>query len=277
MSRIAKQLNLFLFCCLAVALLSCREAPDTAPVAPDPPSIVAPPSPPTPKVVSPPGRFIANRGQLDDEVIYYFRGRRGSVFLTAGGVVFDFVRERAEPAEEAGRKDFSDRPPEGEAEKIYERLSFRMDFAGLDPGVEIVGEEELPGRVSYFRGSDPDGWRSGIPTFAAVAYRNAWPGIDLVFRLEGGNLRWRVSVAPGADAEAIAFRYQGVDGLAVGAGGELRVDTAFGVFVEPPLTLRQEGDGAEEAIGGGWKLVNEKTAAIDIGGFEPGFGLIIER
>jgi hypothetical protein len=35
------------------------------------------------------------------------------------------------------------------------------------------------GKVNYFRGQDRTQWRTGIATYANVAYENVYPGIDL--------------------------------------------------------------------------------------------------
>lgn len=58
----------------------------------------------------------------------------------------------------------------------------RVRFVGQEPAVRLEGAEPLPGRVNVFSGQDPAAWRTGLPTFAEVWYRDLWPGIDLVFR-----------------------------------------------------------------------------------------------
>jgi hypothetical protein len=45
---------------------------------------------------------------------------------------------------------------------------------------EPVLEAPLPGRVSYFLGSDPSQWRANLPTYARVRQAQLWAGIDLV-------------------------------------------------------------------------------------------------
>ena len=45
-----------------------------------------------------------------------------------------------------------------------------MQLAGANSTVEPTGEEQLPGKVNYFVGSDPAKWHAGIPTYAKVRY-----------------------------------------------------------------------------------------------------------
>lgn len=73
------------------------------------------------------------------------------------------------------------------------------------PGAVPAGDGPRPGIVSLFTGTAPH-WQTGRPTFGAVRYAGAWPGIDVVFEAGGDGLALRVATAPGADASAAAFR-----------------------------------------------------------------------
>ena len=46
----------------------------------------------------------------------------------------------------------------------------RIKLAGANPNPKVVGLQELPGKVNYFVGSDPNKWRTDVPTFARVKY-----------------------------------------------------------------------------------------------------------
>src|SRR5262249_9523682 len=61
------------------------------------------------------------------------------------------------------------------------RSILRMSFVGLNDGAVAQPTEPLPGLANYFIGTDPSHWRTRVPTFAGVQYRNLYPGIDLVF------------------------------------------------------------------------------------------------
>jgi hypothetical protein len=69
-----------------------------------------------------------------------------------------------------------------------------------------TGENELPGKVNYFLGNDPKKWRTNVPTYAQVWYRNVYPGIDLVYHgNQAGQLEYDFLVAPSADPGAITL------------------------------------------------------------------------
>ena len=73
----------------------------------------------------------------------------------------------------------------------------RIKLIGANPQPELVGLEELPGKVNYFLGNDPKKWRTNISTFAKVKYKDVYPGIDLVYYGNQGQLEYDFIVAPG--------------------------------------------------------------------------------
>ena len=97
----------------------------------------------------------------------------------------------------------------------------RIKLIGASPQPGLVGLEELPGKVNYFIGNDPKKWRTNISTFAKVKYKDVYPGIDLVYYGNQGQLEYDFIVAPGADPKIIKFDIQGADKLELNARGDL--------------------------------------------------------
>ena len=54
-----------------------------------------------------------------------------------------------------------------------------MRFLGAR-AVEPVAEERLAGVHHYFLGNDPARWRTDVPRFRQVRWREPWPGVDVV-------------------------------------------------------------------------------------------------
>ena len=87
----------------------------------------------------------------------------------------------------------------------------RMKLVGANRTAKVTGLDELPGKANYFIGNDPKKWRTDVPTYAKVQYRDVYPGIDLVFHgkdsgfrsQDSGELEYDFVVAPGADPNAI--------------------------------------------------------------------------
>jgi len=79
-------------------------------------------------------------------------------------------------------------------------------------------------------------WRTNISGFARVRYREVYPGIDLVYYGNEGQLEYGFVVAPGADPGRIELAIEGADSVEVDAQGNLRLEVA-GQDMRTPLRL----------------------------------------
>jgi len=131
--------------------------------------------------------FEPNRGQTDSRVRFLSRGSGYSLFLTSTGAALS-LRER-EPS-------IGDTPIPA---------VLRVKLLAANPDVKTEGLEQLPGTSNYFTGNDPAAWQTGVPRFAKVRYADVFPGVDLVFYGNQGQLEYDFVVAPGADPGAIRF------------------------------------------------------------------------
>jgi beta-propeller repeat-containing protein/thrombospondin type 3 repeat protein len=146
--------------------------------------------------------FVPNRGQTDRAVEYQASSRGLDVYLT---------RHKAVLVLEKGRK--------GHA------LELRFLHANRHPAIEPLDARR--GNVSYFTGEHGG---SALPTFGGIAYRDLWPGVDLVFHGAPGRLKYEFRLRAGADPKAIRLKYAGAKGVSLSAGGELLMRTSLGTL-----------------------------------------------
>ena len=66
-----------------------------------------------------------------------------------------------------------------------------------------VGLDLLPGKVNYYNGNDANKWYTEIPTYSKVKFQGVYPGVDLVYYGDSGNLEYNFVLAPGADPSRI--------------------------------------------------------------------------
>ena len=104
-----------------------------------------------------------------------------------------------------------------------------------------------------------------MPSYGAVLYREAYPGIDLKFYGNGRQLEYDLIVRPGADLSRVKFRYGGIAGLKVDSEGNLAVKLRDGGrLVQKKPVVYQEIDGRRVAREGRFRLLKP-------GGSEYGF------
>lgn len=158
--------------------------------------------------------FIENRGQLDEEVFYYAPGSVATIYFTRQAVVVD-LKERAEVAGEDGHSRFG--PPDCFGEELGFELPLQkgcavwIRFEGGNPSPSIEARGELVTRYNYFLGSDPSEWQTNVPAFSEIIYHDLWPGIDLIYREERGEVIYEIVAAPGVDLERVRFGYEGAN------------------------------------------------------------------
>ena len=165
-----------------------------------------------------PLRFEANQGQTDREVKFLSRGRGYGVFLTGNEAVLTLRRPSEFSASTVGKniqsKELLLLNPEGLVGARESRNSgpqsqpaaaVHMKLVGANPQAPVVGLDELPGKSNYFVGNDAKKWRTSVTTYAKVRYKDVYPGVDLVYHGNQGQLEYDFVVAPGADLRPITL------------------------------------------------------------------------
>lgn len=150
----------------------------------------------------------------------------------------------------------------------------RLEFLGARPAA-LIGERELAGRVNFLLGDDPGAWRTGLPTYAALRYRELYPGVDLIYTVEGAHLKSEFVVAPGADASAIRLRWAGARSVRI-EDGALVVVTEAGELRERAPVLYQTRDGRRREVAGGFRLLEDGTVGFLVGPYDRSLALHID-
>jgi len=195
--------------------------------------------------------FVENHGQKDTRVRYYAQGARFAFYFTPRDIALTFLRESAKP---------DAKTPSGDG------YALSMRFVASSPSARIEGAR-AQGSVNYLVGSDPSRWRTGLPAYTEIVYRDLWPQVDLHVRGHGGTLKYEFRVAAGADPGAIRLAYDGASALSLDAGGGLLIGTSMGPLRDAPPVSYQTIDGVRVPV--------ESRFVLDTRGGERqvGFGL----
>src|SRR6266516_2876737 len=207
--------------------------------------------------------FEANQGQTHKDVRFLSRGPGYSLYLTASEAILVLLRPNSE-----GKQDGRSTPRRREAPAQTMPVALRMSIVGAAPAPLVGGLEELPGKANYFIGNDPAKWRTNVPTYAKVHYREVYPGIDLVYYGNQRELEHDFVVAPGADPKRIVLGFKGANKIEIDTQGELVLHAARSdVRLRKPV-IYQEIDGVRQEIAGryvrkGANRIGFKVTAYD--------------
>ena len=231
-----------------------------------------------------PLHFEANQGQTDAQVQFLVRGRSYSLFLTSTEAVLALTNRDKEGAETSTPPHLS-QSSDARLQTLDPRLVLRLQLVGANPNPQVRGLEELPGKLNYFLGNDPTRWRTNLPTYTKVKYQNVYPGVDLVYYGNQGQLEYDFVVAPGADPQAIQLTFEGADNLEVDVRGDLILQTAGGELRLHKPRVYQEIDGVQHEVSGSYVLLGTPApntqppapaAGFAVAAYDPSRPLVID-
>jgi hypothetical protein len=191
--------------------------------------------------------FEPNAGRTDERVDFIARSVAGGTLYLGGGRATLALGDRA----------------------------LRLHFAGANADPSASGLDRLPGEVNSFIGDDPGGWRTGIPTYGAVRYRDVYPGIDVDFHGTRRTVVYDFRLAPGADPGAIAIDARGADGVRLTAGGDLALDVGGQTITQRAPVAYQRIDGERIGVDSAYALEGS-TARVRLGPYDRSRPLVID-
>ena len=230
--------------------------------------------------------FTANQGQSDSEVKFLSQGSGYSVFLTSGSMVLSLRPTGATSAPQAMAAPAPGRPARGRAAiRQWEKAAraarksaatLAVNLVGGSTNPQVVGEAQLPTKVNYFIGRDPKKWRTNVPTYSRVRYRNVYPGVDVVYYGNHGIMEYDFDLAPGADPRQIEFEVKGVDALNLDSAGDLVLTKGASELRFQTPILYQKIDGVRARVPGTYVLRDGTHVGFVVGNYDATQPLVID-
>jgi len=208
--------------------------------------------------------FEPNQGQAEGQVKFLSRGAGHSLFLTQSKAVLRVARFERGPLET------------GTTEPRTSGTVLGMSFIGASRNPQVLGQEELPGKVNYLIGGNARTWRTNIATYARVTYRDLYPGIDLTYYGREGQLEYDFVVRPGADLRRILVGFSGAEKLEVDAQGDLLLRTGPEVIRQRKPIAYQEVNGMRREIPVSYVLKGAHRVAFKVAAHDSRRPLIID-
>jgi hypothetical protein len=202
-----------------------------------------------------PAAFTENRGQWDGEVRFGTQG--GRVWFADDGVWLD-IREEGDGGSGTGG------------------VVLKQEFVGSD-GAAPRGYDELPHRSNFYIGDDPALWRTNVPNFEGVLYKNVYQGIDARYHWDASGLKYDLIVHPGADPSDITLSYKGAEGLSVDDSGRLVIQTEAGELMDGSPYIYQDTGGGRRGVDGSYEIKGGDRFGFDIGEYDDSLDLVIDR
>jgi hypothetical protein len=197
--------------------------------------------------------FEKNEGQTNPEVGFLSRTPAYTLFLTGQEAI---IRNND------GRKNTT---------------PLRMQWVGAQGRASGSGEEEIAGKSNYFIGNDSSQWHTKIANYERVKYRGVYPGVDVIYYGNHERLEYDLTVAPGADPNAIHLHFAGASRVRIDKqSGDLLVRSRDGEVRFRRPEVYQEDGAAVETIAGAYVLSARNTVSFAVGEYDHSRELVID-
>ncbi len=198
-----------------------------------------------------PAWFEPNPGLLGPEVKYLSRGTGYTLLLEETGAVLSLAGESTS-------------------------ATLRIGLAGSSPKPVIEALDPLAAHTNYLLGNQRAEWKPDVPHFGRVRYRNAYPGIDVVYLGAGRQLEYDFVVSPGANPDSIRVRFSGADSIRVDQSGSLVLALGGREIRQPKPVLYQETDGVRAPVEGRYVMARNHEVRFAIGEYNRKAPLVID-
>jgi hypothetical protein len=159
-------------------------------------------------------------------------------------------------------------------EGLLSGVALSLSFENCTP-VSPTFADALPGRVNYFRGQDPAGWITDVPTYGRIVYRGLYPGVDVEVKDGGGVPEYDVHFGPGAHPETVVIRVTGADSLRL-ENGDLVAATRKGELRQKIPATWQTKDGVRDELRASFRLLGDDRFGFVVEGRDPNAALTVD-
>ncbi|WP_197216352.1 SBBP repeat-containing protein [Cytobacillus firmus] len=225
--------------------------------------------------------FIPNRGQIHQNAHFYTQRSGLGILFTPQEVLLTFLEKEDSNNQSKTFGQLSNEEVGLKKGGEKRGMCLTLSFLNGNPAVKLEGREEGTGYVNYLKGNDQEKWLTNLPMYHEVVYKELWPGIDLVFRGESGQLKYEFLVQPGADIEKIQLTYRGAADLSLDESENLQIHTEYGVLIDEKPVSYQTIDGIQLQVDSSFTILQgesgEKHFQFNIGNqYDSRYPLIID-
>jgi len=167
--------------------------------------------------------------------------------------------------------------PTGNESVKSELLLISSSFQAANPYTEIIADGAMDYKCNYFLGNDSTKWRTDVPNFTSITYKEIYPGIDLKYYGNGRQMEYDFIVSPFADINQIRIQYSGIEDICINQGGQLQVETKWNTVTENTPYVYQLINGIKTPLTGEYYLVDNNSFGFKLSEeYNPALAVVID-
>ena len=216
-------------------------------------------------------KFIENKNQWPDQVLYRSDIQSGYLYLEKDGFLFNLYDGKEFARYVQAHYDKS-------LPRNFDKLSwhsYKVTFNNCNTEALAKGSLETPEYYNYFLGNDKSKWASHAKGFHRIEYKELYPGVDLNMYSKVFNLKYDFVVKANADAKQIELNYAGADNIAI-KNERLHIYTQVNHVIEDKPYAFQITDGEKVEVKCKFKLKGTTVTFAFPKGYNHNYDLIID-
>ncbi|HET9057253.1 MAG TPA: PKD domain-containing protein [Chitinophagaceae bacterium] len=220
---------------------------------------------------------MENKGQWDPAILFKGNVGNGSFFIQPSGFSvlihqpqdYEQLLQMAHGHSVAANDPLSRNKPGRLRSHVY-----KVTFAGGADNMQLVPDKELASHNNYFIGNDPAKWASNCKVYLGISGKNIYPGVDVRYYSQKGQLKYDLIVSPGADVKKIKLKYEGVNNISV-KQKQLMIPTSVGDAMELSPYSYQYVNNVRKEVDCRF-IVKGNEVSFDVKNYSPNETLIID-
>ena len=147
-----------------------------------------------------------------------------------------------------------------------------LSFPGSNRAARFAGSNPVVAS-NYFTGKQ----YSSVPAFARLRRTAVYPGIDLVYYGNGGELEYDFEIAPAANPGAIRMRFDGADRVALNERGEIVLTLGDGQIVQrTPVVYQKRASGEIVAVESHYRIDKRGDVRVELADYDRTRALVVD-
>lgn len=188
-------------------------------------------------------KFIENKGQWVNNVLFKTNIKTGSAFIEKDGIVFNLSDRN-----KGCSHDHKSESNSCESKKIINNHAFKLRLINSNNNSIISPKNESKEYYNFFIGNDKSKWASNIKAYSEITYNQIYNNIDWKIYSQEGNIKHDFIVKKGGKVEDISLEYIGLNDIYI-KKHNLVLCTSIGEIIElRPMV---------------YQIINEEKIVID--------------
>lgn len=214
-------------------------------------------------------QFVPNKGQWEHPFLYKGIMPNADIYFEPQGIKYLVGASENNALFSEYKKGLVKEAP------VLKYHAYTVTWLNANAMPGTIGTQPEAHYNNYYLGNDPERWRSNVPVYKAIAYKDVYPGTDINFYTSHSSLKYDIVLAPQAEPDRVRLKYDGLDDISL-KKGSLQLRTSVGTIIEQRPYAYQDKDGKRSVVDCDYVLQGNVLSFDFPNGYDKALPLVID-